>query len=330
MFGRHLESYEDQQQFAYTPLITWLLLPLWLMPFPLAVSLWCGLQFVLLLVAPLLIVSILRWRITLISLLILLFFSTFIYRYPINAYLLGQFIPFVFVCVIIALWGLVQGYETLSGIVLVLAMVRPEVTIIPVLVLLFMAFRRGQIKVIIIWFGGLTILWLLTRFWIGVWEFDFIDGILAYREYSDPIWPPSLLGDLQLGLAFVFLVLCWAIWMFRELRQLQHFSHLVWILSVAVIVSLLVFPQTGDYTLILGLIPCWLMMWVVAKNFFGWVPILGILLSPWLFHFFVPVTSLEHLIIPLALMVTLSLYWLVWKKKNISSQDSIAARLDTV
>ena len=133
MFGRHLQPHEDQQQFAYTPLITWLLFPFWIIPFPLAISLWCGLQFALLLVAPLLIISILRWRITLISFLTLLVFSTIIYRYPINAYLLGQFIPFILVCVIIALWGLVQGHEILSGIALIWAMVRPEVTIILVL-----------------------------------------------------------------------------------------------------------------------------------------------------------------------------------------------------
>ena len=50
MFGRRLEPGEDQQRFAYLATITWPLLPFWLLPFPWAASLWCGLQPLLLLV----------------------------------------------------------------------------------------------------------------------------------------------------------------------------------------------------------------------------------------------------------------------------------------
>jgi hypothetical protein len=320
MYNRQLEPSEDQQRFAYTPMITWLLLPFWLMPFSLSVSLWCGLQLTLLLASPLILISILEWKIKPSAFLILVVFSILIYRYPINAYVLGQFIPFVLASILIALWGIKTGNEIVSSTALLGAMVRPEVSIIPVLAVLFVAFQKGQKKVVGFWIGGMLILWLITRFWIGLWEGEFVNGILAYQKYSDPIWPPSLLGNPGFILALLFLVLVWGIWMFSELRKLRHDSYPIWFSSVAVIISLLVLPQTGNYTLILGLIPAWLIIWSNGNKIIGGaLLILLILTSPWLFHLWVTITPFEHLFIPLSLLVCMSLFWINWKK----DQDSV-------
>lgn len=319
MFGRYLQPHEDQQRFAYTPLITWLLLPFWILPFPWAVSLWCGLQLTLLLFAPLWMMALLRWQMALIPFFTLLIFSIIVYRYPMNAYLLGQFIPFVFFCLLIGLWGVVRGKETTTGLALIWAMVRPEVTLLPLLSLLFIAFRKGQKKVLGLWLTGMLILWGFTRLWIGPWEMDFFRGIFAYIGYATPVWPPLLLGNIRWGLFLFLLVLGWALWMVAQINQYRHFpSSSAWMLSVAVIVSLLLLPQTGNYTLTLGLIPIWLMAWVVKGKYLGLLPLLVILSSPWVFYVLRGSdTSLEHLFVPLFLLVALSLYWLLWKRQPL-------------
>jgi hypothetical protein len=316
MFGRHLESHEDQNRFAYTPLVTWLLLPFWLIPFPMAISLWCGLQFILLFITPLFVIASLQWRINFTSLIIILLFSTVLYRHPINAYLIGQFIPFVVCCIAIALWGIVQGYETLTGIALLWAMVRPEVTIILVLTLLFIAYQKGQTKVIVVWLMGIFILWLITHLFIGTWEFEFVEGIIAYSGYALLVWPPSLIGNWLSQLVFVIVILGWVIWILWELRQLHHVSRSVWRLSVAVIASLLLIPQTGYYNLMLGLLPSWLLFWVMSDRILGWIPVFVVLFSPWIFHEVLKKPSLGFLAIPVMLLLIQSMYWLLWKKRN--------------
>ena len=132
MVGQRLRASEDQQRFYYPATIAWLLLPFWVLPFPLAVSLWCGLQLFLLLVLPLWTASILEWRIAPAWLTLLLTFSTLVYRYPINAYLIGQFIPFCLACLVGAWWTLSRGRWGFASLALILAMVRPEVVMVPV------------------------------------------------------------------------------------------------------------------------------------------------------------------------------------------------------
>ena len=139
--GYRAQPGEDQYRFSFSATITWLLLPFWLLPFPLAVSLWCGLQFLLLLVLPVWVASILRWQIRPAPLLVILVFSIVVYRYPVNAYLIGQFLPFSLACLVAAWWGLTRGKWIVNSLAMVFAMVRPEVVVLPLLALLVLAWE---------------------------------------------------------------------------------------------------------------------------------------------------------------------------------------------
>ncbi|MBS3752740.1 MAG: hypothetical protein KGY46_05050 [Anaerolineales bacterium] len=94
MFDRELGANEDQQKFAYMAIIAFQLIPFWLLPFPLAVSTWMGLQLTLLLCLPIGVWKLIGWKPSLFAFTFLVFFSIVIFRYPINSYLIGQFIPF--------------------------------------------------------------------------------------------------------------------------------------------------------------------------------------------------------------------------------------------
>ncbi len=310
MFGRRLESGEDQQRFAYSATITWPLLPFWLLPFPWAASLWGGLQLLLLLVLPIWVASILGWQLRATSLFLLLIFSIMLFRYPINAYLIGQFIPFCLACLVAGWWGIVRGHWIAASLALVLAMVRPEVVIIPLLAMLAVAWEKGERRIIVAWLIGMLSLWFLTRAWIGPWESDYIGGILAYQAYSSPIWPPGLLRQTWLASLIVIVVVAWSAWMWREARSLDSAERLGWLISVAALSSLILLPQTGNYTLILALVPAWVILWASRRRRAHWIPVLAVLASPWMFLFADDIPStLEHLLIPMFLAILLALQW---------------------
>jgi len=323
MFGRRLEPGEDQQRFAYSATITWPLLPFWLLPFPWAASLWCGLQLLLLLVLPIWIASILVWQLSSPSLVLILIFSTVIFRYPINAYLLGQFIPFCLACLVAGWWGIVRGHWIAASLALVFAMVRPEVVVIPLLAILAVAWEKGDRRIILAWLTGMLSLLFLTHAWIGPWESDYIRGILAYQAYSSPIWPPGLLKQTWLALLIVIVAVTWSAWMWRESRSLDSAERLGWLISVAALTSLILLPQTGNYTLIMALVSAWIILWASRRRYAYWIPVLAVLASPWMFLLTdgIPIT-LEHLLIPVFLAILLSLQWRL--RRRTTTSDGLA------
>jgi len=136
MFGRRQESYEIMQHYTYPATITWLLIPFWILPYPIAVSLWQGLQLLLLLLSPVGVVLLLRWKLRGTVFFFLVFLSVFGFRYPINTYVLGQFIPFVLASIILAWCGMAINKPVIIYLGLLGLLVRPEVVAIPMVILL--------------------------------------------------------------------------------------------------------------------------------------------------------------------------------------------------
>jgi hypothetical protein len=240
-----------------------------------------------------------------------------IFRYPINAYLLGQFIPFLLACIILTWWGITTKNTVLTLLGLIGLLVRPEVVIIPIIVLLLHNYVEGNRKVLMVWIGALIFLWLLSRIFIGPWVIDFLEGILSYTGYSFTVWPPLGFGNIWLGVLIALFVLAWGGWMLWGMHNLPSQDRLPWEISVSVLLSLIVFPQTNNYTLILGLIAIWVTLWASGSNPIVWLLLLLVLASPWLFY--VMRSSLqpgiEQLLIPLLIGVILTHQWLLWARK---------------
>ena len=315
MFGRILAPEEDQQRYAYPAIITWLLLPFWLLPFPIAISLWSGLLFLLLLLLPIAVGVHLEWKISPFRLLVMLLFSIFVYLYPVNAYLIGQFIPFLLACLIVAWWGLANERWGITTFALILSMVRPEVILLPLLALLFLSWQRKNRRIVGTWVVSMAILWFITRLWIGPWVGDFVEGLVAYQAYSAPVWPPMLPNNPVLAITLVVGILGWGLLMWKEVDVLEDTERIGWILSITILAGLVIFPQTGNYTLIMGLLPVWIMFWVNKESIRRWIPVLIVLSFPWIFlaggkGFY----KWEHLIVPLSLAILLSLHWRLRKR----------------
>lgn len=307
MFGETQPQTFDQHRFAYTAPIAWLLLPFWVIPFPIATSVWSGLAFLLLLVLPIIVMNILGWRAPPLALAILLLFTILIYRYPINAYLLGQFIPFLLGCLITAWWGLSRGKWLITLFALILATVRPEIIIFPLSALLVLSWQRGWRRIVILWGLVMGFLWALTTLWIGPWELDFYNGIRAYQTYAAPIWPPQLLNNGPLAFLLVIGILVWCGWMWYQVRDVRMRERVGWVLAATTLTSLMILPQTGNYTLVMALIAVLMILWSYRGQYLYWIPVLVVLSSPW--FFFDNFTLWERLAIPFALIVLLSHSW---------------------
>jgi hypothetical protein len=317
MFGQWFGGAEEiHQRFAYPAFITWLLLPFWLLPFPLAVSLWCGLQLLILLALPLLLMSLLRWRLPSVLLAVMLLFSVFFYRYPITSYLLGQFTPFALACLVVAWWGLVQGYPTVATLALLGATIRPEAALFPLLVLLLAAWRMGRREVVVAWAGLVTCLWLLTRLVVGPWVSGFLGGMGDYAGTSFLRWPPLVLGSVWLAALVAAGVLAWGVWMWLDSRRMPAEDWIPWELSTAILFALIILPQTNAYTLVAALLPAWVVLWSGGERLRSWLPMLIVLALPWGFFLaggLLPM-GLEQLVIPLALGVLLTVQW--WAQRG--------------
>ncbi|OGO27988.1 MAG: hypothetical protein A2W33_07715 [Chloroflexi bacterium RBG_16_52_11] len=313
VFGRRQESYEVVQHFVYPATLTWILLPFWVLPYPLAISLWLGLQLLLLLISMLLVTVLLQWKLSSFTFFLLLFLSIIVYRYPINAYVLGQFIPFVFVSLIISWWGMVKRKPVITFLGLIGMLVRPEVIIIPIIVLLIDNWLEGKRSIIAAWSVSVILLWLLTRLWIGPWELDFLRGIISYTGYSFMQWPPLALGNKWLAVVLACGVFGWGGWMLWNMRLLPTRERLPWEISVSVLLTLIIIPQPNTYTLILALVALWVTYWASEGSFTDRFVLTLILISPWAFFVFkdsVP-PGMEQLLIPLMIAALLTRRWIL-------------------
>lgn len=311
MFGQWSGQEAVQQRFAYPAIVTWILLPLWLLPFPFAVSLWCGLQLLFLLILPLLVASLLQWQLRPISLALLLLCSALLYRYSLVAYVLGQFTLFSLACLVAAWWGLAQNRPVVATLALLGATVRPEVASFPMLVLLLEMWRTGHRKAVASWAGAVLCLCLLTRLWSGPWVLDFLSGMRDYAATSYLRWPPLVMGSVEAAVLLTAVTLAWGGWMWSRFSHLPLEVRLPLEISAALLVALIVLPQTNTYTLVAALLPTWVVLWGSGGRWIGWLSSLVILSLPWGFYGLgglVP-AGLEQLLIPLALAVLLSFWW---------------------
>jgi hypothetical protein len=208
-------------------------------------------------------------------------------------------------------------------------MVRPEVVMLPLLAMLTVVWEKGDRRIIFAWLAEMLSLWFLTRIWIGPWVSDYLRGILAYQAYASPIWPPGLLKQTWLALLIVIVVVAWSVWMWRESRSLDIAERLGWLISVATLTSLILLPQTGNYTLILALVPAWVILWDSRRRYAYWIPVLAVLASPWIFLFVDGIPStLEHLLIPVFLAILLTLQWRL--RRRITTSDGFTGLPATV
>jgi hypothetical protein len=106
--------------------------------------------------------------------------------------------------------------------------------------------------------------------------------------------------------------------MLWSLRTLPGPKRLPWEISVSVLVTLVVFPQTNGYTLVLVLVAIWVALWASEGAVIDWILFSAVLLSPWVFYILresLP-PAMEQLLIPLVTGILLTYRWSHWIDKE--------------
>lgn len=115
MFGHLLPPYADQQNMAYPAYASILLGPVLSLQVEATISLWLALQFCAILWTPVIWLSILDWRPSLSFTMVLILGLLFVFRYPMDLFVLGQFSGTVLLAYSASLWLLKSGYTRTAG-----------------------------------------------------------------------------------------------------------------------------------------------------------------------------------------------------------------------
>jgi hypothetical protein len=210
---------------------------------------------------------------------------------------LGQLTFFIIFCFLLSLWLFQQGHPGWAAIALACATIRPDLSLLAILLSFLLIWRsparRQFIITLLLAALGLA---LLPTFFIGFWPLAWLKAIQTYGNNPFATWPPELLPwpwlRVTLGLGL-------ALW-------IGHYLRLAWraptpypqslLVSTLVLGNLSLLPQTGSYNLACALISALILIRYARP---GWLKtlIISSLLLPW-FYFWLGYDRLIFLLIP--------------------------------
>jgi hypothetical protein len=221
--------------FAYPPQTVLVIWPFCLLPWPIAASLWCGLQVILLVCA----VILLRPRLLLAMTLLAVF-----YRPAMITATFGQF-----GILIIFLWALaLYMYRArrchVAGVLVAFTSIRPEMFALPALAafVLMKELRRALLATLVFFYIAVALFWGLS------WPLKYMAVLGAYAASFSPGWTVSRAPLVGL-LAAAALVM--AVYGERDADK---------IIVTCLALSVVLVPMTNDYNLVATL-PFAVMLW---------------------------------------------------------------------
>ena len=264
---------EDQLAFAYPFYTVFLLRPLIHLPYPWVQAIWMVLIQFSLVGGTLLYLRTIRWPLTPVTLALTGIWSLLVYH-SLRTILLGQFAGIVYLAIAGTLWALSRKEDLLAGSFLVLATLKPQMTVflIPALLLWAVGQRRWRFTATFLMVSSV----LLVLSWIAHpgWVAGFVGQILRYPSYTDygnPVWIVTQLYLPQLGrpveigvtLLFVFYML----WQWRRVPSLDANSAAFhWTIGVTLIVTNFVVPRTATTNYVMMYLPLFLALYAFLHS----------------------------------------------------------------
>lgn len=299
-FGSTIPEDIDQFAFAHPAYSAFVLFPVVQFDAPVAIAIWMTVQVVSMGLATVIWIYLFQWKPHPLALGLVLLLCLFVFRYPMNVFLLGQFTGTVLLGFTLAVWFASRKQDIAAGAALVLCMVPPTMGIGLVAAIALPLLLAGRWKMLAAWIGLMGLLTALSFLSIGFWIPDWLAMLGMYTELAFPVWPPSLLGSPLSSLLLVAAGL--ALVLYDASRVVRHAapSHLRDLGVSAALCVFLLFPATGNYYLVLVL-PA-LVALLASRSWAGRLLALGIIVSPWFFlaNAGGSRTSIELLAVPLA------------------------------
>jgi hypothetical protein len=283
VFKKIIPPHEYQHGFPHPAHIAFVLLPFIITPFFWSILSWTSLQIPLFLVILLLGFKLLNWNVRPSQLFILTLLTTLGFRYPINIYVLGQLHFFILFCFLLSIWLFQQGHPRWAAVVLACTTIRPDLSLLA-LILAFILVRNSPKRngfIVTLLVTGLAFA-LLPAIFIGFWPLTWINAMRSYGSNPFATWPPEVLPSIW---SSVVLLIGLTIWTGRYLilswRNPTPF-HQSLMISAVILFGLIVFPQTGNYTLTFSLIPALIFLHYAQPRWLR-VVITASLLMPWVY-----------------------------------------------
>lgn len=264
--------------FYYPPAITTLFMPFVLLGIPvnLAAALWCAFLWAMLSTALLFWVVNLRHLKNGLLLLPALLISGWLFRPAFSNYLLGQFALFS-VFAAIGTWLAFKNDRPIwAGTFAALSLVKPSLTIIPIVVLFVERWRNH--KAILAFAISSLILYLPPTILIGWWLPDFLSDLANYAQENRVGWSIADIGTVSGLLWLLISLLLIGIGIYTK-NNLMTFGS-------AFALNAIFIPHTADYDLV-AFIPLFIYLggqWIMKENgkIFYRVLFFILLWVPWL------------------------------------------------
>jgi len=275
LYGQTLPPDRDQQGFAYPALLLPIILPFALIEnVEIATALWEGVSVALIIIGLLLLQSKNTSYSVRIILLSLFWLFTLLMIFQ------GQITGLVIAVICAGYWGLYHNRDFIGGLILSIGLVKPELAIIPILVLIGLSVKKGKYLLPIGFLVGLISLFLVSVAFIGFWIPAWLKAIVRYSQYAQVVWPISLIFRINpLWGIFTGSILLIAVLWLRKSEDL--------LFAVSIPLSFLLLPQTLIWGLSIAMIPMnivwlkggklpvfivWLIGWLTAIGYIIYAP----------------------------------------------------------
>lgn len=202
LYGREIPPDLDQQGFAYPAVLIPVLLPFWFIPnVEVATALWEGASILAVLGSLLLVRSLWgrapRWW----ALILLLWYYTVLMIFQ------AQMQGFLLLVLGVGLWASLRQRDLLAGVVLSLAIIKPEQMAVPVAALVLWALFQQRWRLVGAFLAGVGLLFAASLVISGWWVPGWLDAVASYSQYAAPNWSFSGLAGFHPLLAGVYAVL---------------------------------------------------------------------------------------------------------------------------
>ncbi|MCX8062269.1 MAG: hypothetical protein N3D16_06775 [Anaerolineales bacterium] len=245
LYGLILPPNRDQQAFVYPAQLVVLLLPFGLIKnVKIATAIWQGFSLICLSWVILLLRESVSPKAPLWCVLIFVFWF-----YPSLMIFQGQItiIPLISLGSSLVLYVYYRK-DLLSGLVLSISVVKPELVLLPIFCLISIAAQQKRYS---LWKGfliGSSGLFGITLLLLGWWVDDWIQSLLRYAGYAKVLWPIGEIWRIHPFLALLTLSIL--IYLFIRLRR-----EPVYLIAYSVPLGMLLLPQTLLWGLTMLLIP---------------------------------------------------------------------------
>jgi len=272
IYGRPAQPGEDPGPFAYPFYTVFLLYPLVWLPYDWVQAIWLVILEFALVGGVLLCLSLARWRLSPVLLMLTGLWAVVFYHSA-RTVTLGQFAGLIFLWTAGTLYALQQKHDIAAGVLLACTTIKPQMSFLLIPALLLWAVGQRRWRFLGAFAAAMALLAGLSFILLPSWLSQFIDQIAAYPSYTaigSPVWIiahtylPQLGTPLEIGLSA--LLVLWLLFEWRRLPGAAEDGIFLWLIGLTLIVTNLIALRTATTNYVILYIPLFYSLGIAARR----------------------------------------------------------------